>query len=68
MADDEAGVCVLDEKNRRGQDRETCQTCVTSLVNVSCVVIIPESEQPTVTDTTETETAIEEFASQELTG
>jgi hypothetical protein len=68
VADDEAGVCVLDEKNRRGQDRETCQTCVTSLVNVSCVVIIPESEQPTVTDTTETETAIEEFASQELTG
>ena len=46
----DAKVCILDEKMRTDTARGTCQTCITSSVNISCVIIIPESEQPTTTD------------------
>ena len=62
--------CILEEKNRTN-DNSVCQTCSFSLinvVNVSCVVLIPESEQPRTSDVDEVERIIEEFAAKELTG
>ena len=66
MKEEEAALCVLDEKRRSGDERETCQRCQMSIVNVSCVVIIPESEQTTGDD--EISSAIEEFATNKLSG
>ena len=59
-------MCILDEKDR---DDEICQECVFDDINratISCVLIIPESEQPGVDD--ESEAVIIEFAENNLPG
>ena len=66
VKEEEAALCILDEKRRSGDERETCQRCQMSIVNVSCVVIIPESEQTTSAD--EISSTIEEFATAKLSG
>ena len=62
---DIAEMCVLNEYRN---SRETCETCQLSIVNVSCVIVIPESERPMVITGDEMEDAIEEFASKRLDG
>ena len=64
--EEKAEMCVVDVKDISGNESETCQMCQLSIVNVSCIVIIPEGEQPTSNE--EIAGTIEEFASKELPG
>ena len=62
--------CILDEKSR-AEENSQCQTCsfsVINVVNISCVLIIPENEQPRSSDQDVVERRIEEFAAEELAG
>ena len=63
--EDIARMCVLDEFRNR---RETCETCQLSIVNVSCIAVIPENEEPMGITGDELERRIEEFASKRLEG
>ena len=69
LAASEIETCILDEKGRRESDK--CQICAFSAVtvlNISCVVLIPVNEQPTGTNKTDVQREIEEFASKTFPG
>ena len=71
VTDAEAEECILYEKDGEGRDSDECQICQLSFiaeVNVSCVVIIPENEQPTTDVEDDFEVIIEDFAGKILGG
>ena len=61
-------MCILDEKDR---DDEICQECVFDDINeatISCVLIIPQSEQPVDDESDKAEAIIIEYAEENLPG
>ena len=69
LTDAEAEECILYEKDGEGRDSEECQICqLNSIAEVSCVVVIPENEQPTTDVEDDFEVMIEEFAGKILGG